>query len=104
MTTSLRNLLKPSQLRRIAMLAAFALFVGGIAQAAHIHKSAAYGNTDVHAQCLLCMHADRAAGPAELPRVVLAVPLGLQRVIEPGATPFVSAQTSPYQARGPPRV
>jgi len=101
-TVSLHTLFNPTLRRRIALLAALALCVGGIVQAAHFHKSEPLRGADVHLQCLLCAHADRAAAPPVLPRVV-QTPLWLVQCTSeapPGSLPTALAR--PYQARAPP--
>jgi hypothetical protein len=102
MHPSLRHLFRPALRRRIALLAALALCVGGMAQAAHFHKSEPLRGTDVHLQCLLCLHADRSAAPPVLPRVTPA-PLRLVRLAQVTvATGATCAGTPSYLARGPP--
>ena len=68
-TTAPLNPLRRWPLRRlVALIAVFAVFGGGLAQAAHFHKNEGLRGAETHLQCLLCMHADRWAGPPELPQ------------------------------------
>jgi hypothetical protein len=104
MTLSLRILLTHAVRRRIALLAALALCAGGIAQAAHFHKSEPLRGADLHLQCLLCVHADRTAGPPVMPRVA-AAPLRLLELNRMSVTPGEAcACASAYLARGPPHA
>jgi len=101
-TVSLHTLFNPTLRRRIALLAALALCVGGIVQAAHFHKSEPLRGADVHLQCLLCAHADRAAAPPALPRVVQAPLWLVQCTSEIAPRRPDTAPSVPYQARAPP--
>jgi hypothetical protein len=90
--------------RSVAVLAMMALFLAGFAQAAHFHRNDPVRGNETHPQCLLCLHADRWAGPAELPRLSA-------RILTGGTMVVVAAAVSPtplclhgYDARGPPRV
>ena len=97
--------MRRSPLRRlIALIAVFALFGGGLVQAAHFHKNEGARGAETHLQCLLCVHADRWAGPPELPKHI-APTLAVSTVI----TPLTAAQPSRpragfYDIRGPPLV
>lgn len=80
----IRTLRRPRLRQRLVLLAACAVFIAGIAHAAHFHRDElAQGRLDLHPACLLCMHADRAAPPPQLPepprlapaRCLLAAPL-----------------------------
>jgi hypothetical protein len=88
--------------RLVALLAVFAIFGGGLAQAAHFHKNEGARGAETHLQCLLCAHADRWAGPPELPRHI-----GPSLAISTAITPLSAAQHSRlaagfYDIRGPP--
>ena len=97
--------MRRSPLRRlIALIAVFALFGGGLAQAAHFHKNESARGAETHLQCLLCVHADRWAGPPELPTHI-APTLAASTLI----TPLTAAQPGRpragfYDIRGPPLV
>jgi hypothetical protein len=90
--------------RLIALIAVFAVFGGGLAQAAHFHKSEGARGAETHLQCLLCVHADRWAGPPELPKHA-GPTLAVSTLIAP---PAVRAPSRPragfYDIRGPPLV
>jgi hypothetical protein len=77
--------------RLIALIAVFAVFGGGLAQAAHFHKNEGARGADTHLQCLLCVHADRWAGPPELPK-------------HTGPTLAVSTLIAPLSVREPSRI
>jgi hypothetical protein len=85
-------------LRRLsALIAVFAVFGGGLAQAAHFHKNEGARGAETHLQCLLCVHADRWAGPPELPKhtgVIAALSVREPSRIHAGF----------YDIRGPPPV
>ena len=90
--------------RHIAWALAVAIFLAGIAQAAHYHKDDLQsGTTDVH--CLLCLYAASTAGP---PPVVQLVQGNVQRCCSyrcPAALPRPQLDdAASYDARGPPRV
>jgi len=100
----LRRFRRCSPRRCIAVLAALAVFGAGIAQAAHFHKhEPAHGN-DLHLQCLLCMHADRAAGPPELPAAPRLAPLRSIASVPLTTLCPTGVCAGLYQARGPPTV
>jgi hypothetical protein len=105
MFTATLQPLRTWRLRRlIALLAVLAVFGAGLAQAAHYHKNESARGFDTHVQCLLCMHADRSAGPPELPRY--APPVFARSV---AVSPLIAAQprapqTVCYDARGPPLI
>jgi hypothetical protein len=90
--------------RLIALIAVFAVFGGGLAQAAHFHKNEGARGAETHLQCLLCVHADRWAGPPELPSHT-GPTLALSTAI---AAPSVREPSRPragfYDIRGPPLV
>jgi hypothetical protein len=90
--------------RLIALIAVFAVFGGGLAQAAHFHKNEGTRGAETHLQCLLCVHADRWAGPPELPQQA-GPALAISTVIAPlsAAQPGRSRAGS-YDARGPPLI
>jgi hypothetical protein len=105
MSAGTLNRLRRWPLRRlIALLAVFAVFGGGLAQAAHIHKSEGARGAETHLQCLLCVHADRWAGPPELPQHAAPV-LAVSTVIAPltAAEPG-KPRAGFYNARGPPLI
>jgi hypothetical protein len=99
----LLNRLRRWHLRRlVALVAVFAVFGGGLAQAAHFHKNEGARGAETHLQCLLCAHADRWAGPPELPKHI-----GASLVISTVIAPLTAAQPSRppagyYDIRGPP--
>ncbi|HEY1724426.1 MAG TPA: hypothetical protein VGF89_03310 [Steroidobacteraceae bacterium] len=105
MGTATLQRLRTWRLRRLlALLAVCAVFGAGIAQAAHYHKNEGARGFDTHVQCLLCMHADRSAGPPELPRYappVFALTVAVTLLI--AARPR-RAQAVCYDARGPPLI
>jgi len=90
--------------RLLALMAVFAVFGAGLAQAAHFHKNEGLRGAETHLQCQLCMHADRWAGPPELPQQHRP-PLVVSSVIAPLTT---AAHRLPpagfYDARGPPLI
>jgi hypothetical protein len=90
--------------RLIALVAVFAVFGGGLAQAAHFHKNEGGRGAETHLQCLLCVHADRWAGPPELPQHT-GPSLAASTVIVPltAAAP-TAARIAFYHARGPPLI
>ncbi|MFI4868212.1 MAG: hypothetical protein ACHQDD_02530 [Steroidobacterales bacterium] len=99
------NRLRRSPLRRlIALIAVFAVLGAGLAQAAHFHKNEGARGAETHLQCLLCVHADRWAGPPELPQHT-GPTLAVSTVIAPLA---VAGPSRPhagfYDARGPPLI
>ena len=88
----------------VALIAVFAVFGAGIAQAAHFHKNEGLRGAETHLQCQLCMHADRWAGPPELPQQH-GPTLAVSSVI---ASLTTTAHSRPaagfYDARGPPLI
>ncbi|HEY3730275.1 MAG TPA: hypothetical protein VGL28_03325 [Steroidobacteraceae bacterium] len=105
MCTAILQRLRSWRLRRlIALLAVCAVFGAGVAQAAHYHKNESARGFDTHVQCLLCMHADRSAGPPELPRYAppvftLSVAVTLLIAARARRSPAIF-----YHARGPPLI
>jgi hypothetical protein len=103
--TGALNRLRRRPLRRfIALVAAFAVFTGGLAQASHFHKNESTRGAETHLQCLLCMHADRWAGPPELPQHT-----GPTLAISTLIAPLITAEPGRlnagfYDARGPPLI
>ena len=99
------NALRRWPLRRlIALIAVFALFSGGLAQAAHVHKNEGARGAETHLQCLLCVHADRWAGPPELPKhagPTLAISAAIAKLTAAQPT---AARAAFYDARGPPLI
>jgi hypothetical protein len=90
--------------RFIALVAVFAVFGGGLAQAAHFHKNEGARGAETHLQCLLCVHADRWGGPPELPQLsgpTLAASSIIVSLIVAAPT---AARTTFYDARGPPLI
>ena len=105
--TALRR--RPAR-RLFSLLATLALLFAGFAQAAHIHKDhpGHIGNparsADTHLQCLLCLHADRSAGPPQLPQVATPA-LTASTLICTSDAPNPDRFTPRcYDARGPPLV
>jgi hypothetical protein len=99
------NALRRWHLRRlVALIAVLAVFGAALAQAAHVHKNEGLRGAETHLQCQLCMHADRWAGPPELPQQHGAPPV-VSSVIAPLTT---AAHRLPpagfYDARGPPLI
>jgi hypothetical protein len=90
--------------RLIALIAVFAVFGGGLAQAAHFHKNEGARGAETHLQCLLCVHADRWAGPPDLPQQI-GPTLAISALILPltAAAP-AAAHAEFYDARGPPLI
>src|SRR3984957_6168097 len=86
------------------MGAGLAVCGAGLAQAAHFHKNEGLRGAETHLQCQLCMHADRWAGPPELPQQQ-GPTLAISSVIAPLTT---TAHGRPavgfYDARGPPLI
>ena len=103
--TGALNRLRRRPLRRlIALIAAFAVFTGGLAQASHFHKNESARGAETHLQCLLCMHADRWAGPPELPQHT-GPALAISTIIAPLTTAEPDRQRAGfYDARGPPLI
>jgi hypothetical protein len=101
--TGLLNRLRRWQLRRlVALVAVLAVFGGGLAQAAHFHKNESARGAETHLHCLLCAHADRWAGPPELPKHIGAS-LAISSVITPLTTVEPSRPPAGfYDIRGPP--
>ena len=90
--------------RLIALIAVFAVFGGGLAQAAHFHKNEGARGAETHLQCLLCVHADRWAGPPELPKhagPTLAISAAIAKLTAAQPT---AARAAFYDARGPPLI
>ena len=90
--------------RLCSLLATLALLFAGFAEAAHVHKNDTARSADTHLQCLLCLHADRSAGPPSLPQVgtpalTACALVGASETADPGR---IAARC--YDARGPPRV
>jgi hypothetical protein len=67
-STLIKSLRRRPTRRFVSLLAVFALLLAGFAQAAHFHKNDGGGGAETHLQCLLCLHADRWAGPPVLPQ------------------------------------
>jgi hypothetical protein len=103
--TGALNRLRRRPLRRlVALVAVFAVFIGGLAHAAHFHKNESAHSAETHLQCLLCMHADRWAGPPELPQHT-GPTLTLSRVVTPlAAEQPIYLPAGFYDARGPPLI
>jgi len=93
--------LRPKPRRHITLVVVLAIFLAGIAQAAHYHKSEpTRGTTDVH--CLLCLYAGGTAGPPAIARAVPgAVRYSSYRFPAASVLPLTHRPV-PYQARGPP--
>ena len=90
--------------RLVALLAVLAVFGAGLAQAAHFHKNEGLRGAETHLQCQLCMHADRWAGPPELPQQQ-GPTLAVSSVIAPLTTTAHSRPAAGfYDARGPPLI
>jgi hypothetical protein len=90
--------------RLIALIAVLAVFGGGLAQAAHFHKNEGLHGAETHLQCLLCVHADRWAGPPELPQHI-GPTFAVSTLIAPLVTTAVSRRRAGfYDARGPPLI
>jgi len=90
--------------RSVAVLAMFALFLAGYAQAAHFHKQTTGHRAETHLQCLLCLHADRWTGPPEVPKVSAPALIAGTLVVASTASPDPSDCVDCYDARGPPTV
>jgi hypothetical protein len=103
--TGILNRLRRRPVRRlIALIAVCALFGGALAQAAHFHKNEGVRGAETHLQCLLCVHADRWAGPPEPPQHSGAL-LALSTLITPLIAPAPKrARAIFYDARGPPLI
>ena len=86
------------------MLAVVALFLAGLAQAAHFHKNDPTRGSETHLQCLLCLHADRWAGPPELPGLGAPILTGGPIVVVVAASRLTVHSSHNYDARGPPTV
>jgi hypothetical protein len=88
--------------RLIALVAVCALFGASLAQAAHFHKNEGARGADTHLQCLLCVHADRWAGPPDLPQHTRPT-LALLTLIAPlAAAEPILPRALFYDIRGPP--
>jgi hypothetical protein len=88
----------------VALIAVFAVFGAGLAQAAHFHKHEGLRGAETHLQCQLCMHADRWAGPPALPQQQGPI-LAVSAVIAPLSTAAHSWPSAGfYDARGPPLI
>ncbi|HEX2790944.1 MAG TPA: hypothetical protein VHN17_10980 [Steroidobacteraceae bacterium] len=104
-TATLLSRLRRWHLRRlVALIAVFAVFGGSLAQAAHFHKNEGLRGAETHLQCQLCMHADRWAGPPELPQhngpsLTVRMVIAPLPTAQPGRAP-----AGFYDARGPPLV
>jgi hypothetical protein len=97
------NSMRRCPLRRlVALVAVCAVFVGGLAQAAHFHKNESARGADTHLQCLLCAHADRWAGPPELPHQCGPTLALLSLVVPPTASQPSRTRAGFYDIRGPP--
>jgi hypothetical protein len=88
--------------RLIALLAVFGLFGAGLAQAAHFHKNEGVRGADTHLQCLLCVHADRSAGPPVLPQHIAPTLALLTRIAPLDAAEPSRPRAVFYDIRGPP--
>lgn len=101
---SLDSLRRPLLRQSLALLATVALLWAGFAQAAHFHKSDGPRGTETHLQCLLCLHADRWAGPPALPQAP-AQPLAAIALVSIFAAAVVGCRIPRrYDARGPPHI
>jgi hypothetical protein len=98
--TALRR--RPSR-RWFSLLATLALVFAGFAQAAHIHKDHPR-SADTHLQCLLCLHADRSAGPPQLPRMATPALTASTLICSSDAPNPDRFTPRCYDARGPPLV
>jgi hypothetical protein len=100
---SLHSLRRPLLRQSLALLATVALLLSGLAQAAHFHRSDTARGAETHLQCLLCLHADRWAGPPDLPKAaapsLTAIALVVFLTISAASCRFPRR----YDARGPPR-
>jgi hypothetical protein len=101
---SLQSLRRPLLRQSLALLATVALLIAGFAQAAHFHKSDSTRGTDTHLQCLLCLHADRSAGPPVLPQAAAQSLLTIALVVVSAARFTASRIPRRYDARGPPHI
>jgi hypothetical protein len=100
----LSSLRRWSLRRLIALLAVLSVFGAGLAQAAHFHKNDSGRGAETHLQCLLCMHADRWAGPPALPQHT-GPTLAVSTLIAPLTTAAPARQRAGfYDARGPPLI
>jgi hypothetical protein len=88
----------------VAVLATFALFLAGYAQAAHFHKDDSGRGAQTHLQCLLCLHADRWNAPPEIPKVSAPALVGGTVVVAIPVSPDLCHCVVSYDARGPPTV
>ncbi len=104
MTAPLDRLRRRPLRRNVALLAAFAVLFAGFAQAAHYHKNEPARGVQTHLQCLLCLHADRWAGPPS-PAQARTPQLGTGGIVVPAAAARPDrAGVVLYDARGPPPV
>ncbi len=105
MTSGPLNSLRRRPLRRsVALLAAVALLLAGFAQAAHYHKDQPARGVQTHLQCLLCLHADRWAGPP-VPALARTPGLAASTLVAPLSTAHPDrTHVVLYDARGPPRI
>jgi hypothetical protein len=88
--------------RRIAIVMAMAVLLAGIAQAAHFHKLELGQHSDVHLQCLLCLHSAGTAGPPEVVRLVQGA-VTVRAFVSPAIASLPQdAAIASYDARGPP--
>lgn len=102
--TPLNTLRRRSVRRGVALLAAVAVFVAGLAQAAHFHKDEFSRGAETHLQCLLCLHADRWAGPPTLPSAPKTSSTVLARLVIVQTPAPTELPRADYDARGPPRA
>jgi hypothetical protein len=103
------NVLRRPPVRRIlALLAVLSLLLAGFAQAAHFHKdshkSEGARGFDTHLQCLLCVHADRLAGPPEVLRPPGQSLSAIALIIVASFGVIGGRLPRRYHARGPPRI
>lgn len=98
----LQRLRQPQLRGRFTALLACAVFVAGIAHAAHFHKIEPGHAHDLHLSCLLCLHADRAAPPPQLPAPPRVVPARCIRTISRAALCPAGSIVRRYFARAPP--
>lgn len=90
--------------QRLALFVAVAVLIGGIAQAAHYHKTEQTQLADVHLQCLLCFSSTGSAGPPDAPHMVRSEVPRVLRFIAVSVPAPDRLETSSYEARGPPQV
>jgi hypothetical protein len=85
----------------VAVMAVF-VFGAGLAQAAHFHKPTSGSRGDVHLQCQLCAHAERAAPPPAAHRPLLFQVVWSAVVVPPDGAAHATGSTSFFRARAPP--